>query len=100
MSILIKGMEMPTSCLECQLNYDMYKCVLTGKSTMLADDYRLNDCPLIELPPHGRLIDADAAMKQGWVIQRNYRKTLTDSVIEIRHIAELPTIIESEEEDG
>lgn len=60
MSILIKGMAMPKNCEECAFNYDMYRCMITLKSTMLADTERLSDCPLIELPPHGRLIDADA----------------------------------------
>ena len=58
MSILIKGMEMPTSCFDC------YFC--TYGYCGLKDDYtedsskRRNDCPLIPVPPHGRLIDADA----------------------------------------
>ena len=67
MSIIIKGMEMPKTCWDCacsnyyesigeamcditdgQLDYMLWKCE------------RHPDCPLIELPPHGRLIDADA----------------------------------------
>lgn len=28
-------------------------------------NYRLDDCPLIEIPPHGRLIDADALPRFG-----------------------------------
>lgn len=66
MGVYIKGMEMPTSCSECALNYDCFKCIVTGTPFFdhehNFDDKitRLNDCPLVELPPHGRLIDADA----------------------------------------
>lgn len=49
MSILIKGMEMPKNCWECPFE----RCVLRT----LVD--RHPDCPLVEVPPHGRLIDAD-----------------------------------------
>lgn len=44
MSVIVKGMEMPKNCGEC----------FVGNRTICADD-----CPLIELPQHGRLIDAD-----------------------------------------
>ena len=68
MSILIKGMEMPKNCNDCPLNYDQMACKVTGtrwwSDTMVlmgfdSDKERLHDCPLVELPPHGRLIDAD-----------------------------------------
>ena len=62
MSILIKGMEMPTRCSECLLA----KLSPTGESLicnyMLSRvpwDERPFDCPLVLVPPHGRLIDAD-----------------------------------------
>ena len=63
MSILIKGMEMPKSCCECMLA----KLSPTGET--LICNYNLStvpwdekpfDCPLVPVPPHGRLIDADA----------------------------------------
>ena len=44
--ILIRGMEMPKDCGKC----------FVGDRTICADA-----CPLVELPPHGRLIDADEA---------------------------------------
>ena len=59
MSVLIKGMEMPTSCAECELaeHYERYElehyCPFTGWYA----DYE--KCPLVPVPPHGRLIDAD-----------------------------------------
>ena len=63
MSILIKGMEMPTNCSMCLLS----KLSQTGES--LVCNYTLSttpwderpfDCPLVPVPPHGRLIDESA----------------------------------------
>ena len=64
MSVYIKGMEMPRDCVECQLNYDNFGCTLTGKRFYRQKNFdpgeeRLNSCPLIPVPDHGRLIDAD-----------------------------------------
>jgi len=61
MSILIKGMEMPTSCGYCPLKYRTMEgdeCMFNARSTEYQK--RPDDCPLILVPPHGRLIDADA----------------------------------------
>jgi len=64
--IYIPGMEMPTRCIACQLNYDSCACILTGtrfyKHGVDFDpgEEKLPDCPLIPVPDHGRLIDADA----------------------------------------
>lgn len=61
MSILIKGMDMPESCLCCAFNYDLFQCLITGETTICLDyDERPINCPLVPVPPHGRLIDADA----------------------------------------
>ena len=64
MSILIRGMEMPKSCNECIMSIEQ-ACMINGN---IISDYwtrldRPTDCPLVELPPHGRLIDADAFSK-------------------------------------
>ena len=64
MSILIKGMEMPNRCFECIFltTVPNFFC-LAGKRDLCAEHginiSRPDWCPLIELPPHGRLIDAD-----------------------------------------
>ena len=57
--VYIKGMEMPTSCLFCALCFGANEfCPLVKK---YAKTYgRHDDCPLISVPDHGRLIDADA----------------------------------------
>ena len=55
MSILIKGMEMPDNCRDRHM--PMEWC---NKWIGVEDGKRSSDCPLIPVPPHGRLIDADA----------------------------------------
>ena len=44
MGVYIKGMEMPKSCDECP----MYTCM-----------FNYDSCPLVPVPPHGRLGDLD-----------------------------------------
>lgn len=75
MSVLIKGMEVPTSCVECPCcrhdNWNgetAHQCNVSFITFGAEDENwiyntRPNWCPLIELPPHGRLIDADKLEK-------------------------------------
>ena len=64
--LLIKGMEMPQSCSNC--NWSRYSfpnawCSMTHHKVDIevAKNGRPDDCPLIEVPePHGDLIDRDA----------------------------------------
>lgn len=62
-SILIKRMEMPKRCLECPCIGEMFGtlvCLVTSNGMDYKDamgEGRPDFCPLIELPPHGRLID-------------------------------------------
>lgn len=64
--ILIKGMEMPKYCCHCRFEsssiHGQY-CILTKKFTRLDDNEdgseRHISCPLVEVPPHGRLGDLD-----------------------------------------
>lgn len=72
MSVLVKGMTMPSNCDSCEfmdcedVSFELLKyCRMIG---MYIDDplVRPYDCPLVELPEHhGRLIDADE-MKNLW----------------------------------
>ena len=103
MSIIVKGMEMPKNCDECPCYYETEgawrnECEVLGKE-YIADDYRPEWCPLVELPPHGRLIDADALND---MINRSY--PMTDRVdvhngyaICQEMIKQLPTIIEADD---
>ena len=70
MGVYIKGMEMPTSC-PCELlgiGYDLSCSFAVGGIPARVKEYyeccqngtRPSWCPLVYVPPHGRLIDADA----------------------------------------
>jgi len=68
MSILIKGMEMPDACCDCDLLPDeidwdgQWECPITERIVHKYVEERKGkppDCPLIEIPPHGDLIDVD-----------------------------------------
>ena len=65
MSILIKGMETPKNCGACPLR-------LAWCRERIYMVNRPQRCPLIELPPHGRLIDADALMLEFDKSQKSY----------------------------
>ena len=63
MGVYIKGMEMPTSCARCRCAKG---CPAVNDRIARMDehpwfpcDHRHEDCPLVPVPPHGRLIDAD-----------------------------------------
>ena len=109
MSLLIKGVEMPDSCLNCRFRTTILKNVLspTGRTSVYAcliNGMEINnwyeekhkDCPLVEVPtPHSRLIDAD---KLVWFIDNHIasgKKWVEFETIKDM-INSLPTIIEAE----
>ncbi|MBQ7247115.1 MAG: hypothetical protein IJS22_03375 [Lachnospiraceae bacterium] len=106
MSILIKGMEMPGRCGSCPCLHAEHpihcQAVKADRSKRITAPYGLprpDWCPLIEVPPHGRLIDADAYEKllQG-LGNRDYRRekgTICDAV-KFLHSHYTPTVIEAE----
>ena len=71
MSVLINGMKMPTSCNDCPMCYDMMQCsiaepIINFFKVKKEFDFcaeRHPRCPLVEIPSHGRLIDADKFFK-------------------------------------
>lgn len=76
MGIYHKDMEMPERCWDCDLCYDSYYCRPLGVQFADREDHepgerRLSDCPLVHVPPHGRLIDADEAYKaiKKWIVK-------------------------------
>lgn len=67
MSVLIKGFEKPDHCLRCPMKGIDDECVLQGVE--VCDEYedwkqQMANCPLVPVPPHGRLIDADALYRE------------------------------------
>ena len=109
MSVLIKNMRMPTSCSECAFcgyyGKGDHVCDITGKEVVyeLSLENRLDDCPLVELPPHGRLIDAYELTIEILKLQK-YRFSIEDSEIFVSRkavmqaISDNPTVIEAEGE--
>ena len=65
MSVIVKGMKMPESCKYCRFYSPLvgFMCIAANKK--YGDDFnpfckkRPDWCPLVEIKPHGRLIDAD-----------------------------------------
>lgn len=99
------NMEMPESCIKCKLCVS-YKCALTGEirwsDEFDYDNKRFENCPLIPIPAHGRLIDVDALMKEleiNDLDDRNGATLLIAVFLEV--LKSTPTIIPAElEEEG
>ena len=89
MGVYIKGMEMPKSCGNCF--FDTH-----------CDNWRLrnwgapppDDCPLVPVPPHGRLIDADE-MRDEWLINGE-NEYVYDTNAFLESIDNQPTVIPAE----
>ena len=74
--IYVHGMEMPKSCYGCPFfsQYDYWNendeadilshCKRTGEKTWDSVNGYLPNCPLVPVPDHGRLIDADALIEK------------------------------------
>jgi len=86
MSVLIKGMEMPKSCLYCRFHKSIY-CTLTDICTNTAQG-----CPLIEIPPHGDLIDRDEQIERAWRLNLSTRELIEEM------LKSAPTIIPSDKD--
>ena len=89
--ILIKGMEMPTEREGFNLTIKYNGLVFdTGTGIQVAEAH--------ELPPHGRLIDADALKAEGWELQR-FRHDEYGCSITCRSLdsEDIPTIIPATE---
>jgi hypothetical protein len=94
MSVYIKDMEMPISCWDCYFQ-DCGNCRLNAHKVVdkcIIEDRVDNDCPLIPVPDHGRLIDAD---ELPFVESENGRQ---DDYVFRYDINEMPTIIPADKE--
>lgn len=104
------NMEMPKSCPECPLADEIVHCPLTGKTYNWGLIERASDCPLVNVPPHGRLIDADAVERNLLKIQqaqtgpcshgvRKSRAVLRDAptIIPADHIVDATKMVNAEE---
>ena len=103
MSVIVKGMEMPKSCSKCRW-FDMgggygYQCTLLHKSFDMWNKIsvaRDKECPLIELPPHGRLIDIKSVEDGKFVtVGNDYQRWWNGALESV--IDNAPTVIEAED---
>ena len=123
MSILIPDMEMPKNCLACPLvsgfmlwvegrtppTIDTRLCRIRREMKYIPGEEKPDWCPLIELPPHGRLIDADQLLSI-WEKDRQsihehgveYCEESYDDVIDsfAWDVKNIRTIIEAEDTDA
>lgn len=109
MGVYIKGMEMPKTCCACFCARDN-ECGITRYEPTFAEWYEdgVKDCPLVHVPPHGRLIDADALMLEiqeyieeyGWETDEHGWHNLKWCAMKEAEMAikNAPTIIPPEEE--
>ena len=101
--ILVKGMEMPTSC-PCELlgiGYDLYCSFAGGISARVKEYYECCQngtkpswCPLASVPAHGKLIEKNAVFE----LIRSFPNVDRQLPVEfMKALYELPTILEAEE---
>ena len=109
MSLLIKGVEMPDSCLNCRfrttilknvlsptMRASAYACLISGMEINNWYEEKHKDCPLVEVPaPHGRLIDDFKLLRALIKAFPNQSMNFYDTLERV--IDEVPTIIEAEE---
>lgn len=96
MGVYIKDMEMPPNCMLCPFcveeadpaNGEM--CMVTGTLMPPCTRERLDSCPLVPVPPHGRLIDADA-------LDSSETDYLCNHLVYLVDIDDAPTIIPADE---
>lgn len=100
--LLIKGIKIPKTCSECQSTLGLFcdECPLfkdfpkefTGESELLGHT-RLSNCPLVEIPSHGDLIDRDKLMD---ALGREFHDKAPSSTDVLLRLGFAPTVIESE----
>lgn len=97
MSILIKGMEMPKRCVDCKLKRDKHlptACIFRDWQSLTVNDTpQTNEwCPLVEVPPHGDLVDRDEFI----TFIKNRLNSYYQWIIEM--IEECPTVIPADKD--
>ena len=107
MGVYIKDMEMPKRCAVCQAAFPNgvdFSCCLIKGYPIIHHETRLQNCPLIPVPDHGRLIDADALIDYCKHFAAMYKestlrtdKARRDELLAvIGEIINMPTIIPAE----
>ena len=112
MSILIKGLIMPSCCDGCTFSdwsnlHQTASCKLHDYDPCFSDhsreytDKRADFCPLVEIPAHGRLIDADAYCKDLTEQSNRFRALLKPETIErinrtLEDLRNYPAVVKAE----
>lgn len=97
MSVIVKGMQMPKSCMECPM-FSGAGCKATMKmfSELTNVAVRVKGCSLVEIPEkHGDLIDRNKLMKDLTDIW--YGKITATDFLTIKLVKQQEIVIESEE---
>ena len=107
MSVLVKGMEIPKDCPCCKMAYYNASDEFTGCAVIPGKRYAMHNdavyakstqrpdwCPLVEIPAHGRLIDADKMCADLVTVDPQY-ETMIEWCIQVTNAQ--PTIIEGSE---
>ena len=112
--VLIKDMKMPERCDECRLMVfedtncvpELYcGCPIVFKAIPQGENNRPDYCPLVELPPHGDLIDREKTVNRitelsGKITnQLDYYASAAYTLIALflQNKHEFPTVIEAED---
>ena len=106
MSVIVKGMEMPKSCITCPLCECRNECAYceVGDKYLSWDwDERLrssrNDhCPLQEVPPHGRLIEEPKQLSYDGLVYISPYDAIGTAKYFLDQIRAMPTIIPASKE--
>ena len=109
--ILIKGLEMPKACFESVDVLRRYPCPLLCYCRQRAsyrqpdhDDVKATDCPLVEVPAHGRLVEESKTRRAITRELMNMRKGINPKLADLFDaiqtrcelvLTEAPTILEA-----
>ena len=100
--MILIDMKMPDCCYRCPAcSYLSWWCDAMNKSLVHAisdETGRAEWCPIKELPPHGRLIDADALIAEDWFLMKIVNG-VNCAWTESKKLKDVPTIIPASEEE-
>ena len=85
-----RDVKFPKACEQCHFYDGLLCCVM---DTYIYDpENKHGECPLIEVSPHGDLIDRDAAAEKIWDDMR-FPSNLANAQFFVNELREMPTII-------
>ena len=107
MAEVIIKMEMPKNCDSCRIMVledtncapELFcGCPIVFQAHPQGVGYRPDYCPLILVPPHGRLIDADALIADDWFLMKVVNG-VNCAWTESKKLKDVPTIIPADDKD-